>query len=231
MKSAKQCFRGLHKTTLIDFPGHIAATLFVGGCNFKCQYCYNTQLVNGETHEISWDDLYKFLERRKYVLQGLCISGGEPTMAPFLPEFLKDVRDEFGFKIKLDTNGYNPTMLLYLVSAGLVDHVTMDIKNCAKRYAETTGLDTIDLSKIKQSIHILRKLDVPHQFRTVLTEELHTLDDIQAMIHDFDLKDNHTWSIVRSSLPTLSGKIFSAPSSDVLDNIKNIVFGRPLLNN
>lgn len=172
---------GLQKLTLLDFPGHLAATVFTGGCNFRCPFCHNASLVFGkEPVLMGEEEFFSFLESRKGKLEGVCITGGEPTLSPDLTEFIKKI-SAHGFKIKLDTNGYNPEKLEEILSLGLLDYVAMDIKNSPEKYAMTAGLNNMDINKIKRSVNLLREGGCEYEFRTTLVNELHTLDDIKKI--------------------------------------------------
>ena len=164
--------KGLQKLTLLDYPGELAAIVFFGGCNFKCPFCHNGSLVLGTAPDIDLEELFAFLESRKGRLGAVVISGGEPTIYPDLPEFIRRVR-ALGYKIKLDTNGTNPDMLISLVEGGLVDYVAMDIKNSPELYAATAGA-RVDMEKIKRSAEFLLLGRVEYEFRTTLVRPLHT---------------------------------------------------------
>lgn len=175
--------RGLNKTTLLDYPGCVAATIFTGGCNFRCPFCQNSGLVlEPSTGEIiSEEEILAFLKKRKNVLKGVCITGGEPTLQEDLPEFLCRIKS-LGYRIKLDTNGFKPQVLKNLLEEGLLDYVAMDIKNSPDHYAKTAGMDHVDagfhLDKINGSIEMLLNGDVEYEFRTTVVKELHTLEDM-----------------------------------------------------
>lgn len=173
--------RGLSKLTLLDYPEHIACTLFTGGCNFRCPFCHNGGLVLDSTAQPQIDDslLFDFLNARKGKLEGVCITGGEPTIQQGLSDILKKIK-AMGFLTKLDTNGYQPAVLLDLISKGLLDMVAMDIKNAPGKYAETAGLNprTFDLGRINESISILKNSGVAHEFRTTIVREYHTKIDM-----------------------------------------------------
>ena len=146
---------GLQKMTLLDFPGHVACTVFLGGCDFRCPFCHNFELVDGSEKPImDEDELISFLESRTALLDGVAITGGEPCLHGDLPELIKKIR-AIGYPVKLDTNGNHPEMLKQLIDERLVDYVAMDIKNCEEKYALTCGLDTLDMKPIKQSIWVL----------------------------------------------------------------------------
>ena len=172
---------GLQKMTLLDFPGHVACTVFLGGCDFRCPFCHNFELVDGTAPPIMDDtEFFAFLSKRTGLLDGVAITGGEPCLHKELPEFLRRIR-EMGFAVKLDTNGYHPEMLRRILSEGLTDYVAMDIKNSPERYAETCGVSKIDFSRIEESISLLMKSGVDYEFRTTVVEELHTASDFAAV--------------------------------------------------
>ena len=181
--------KGLQKVTLLDYPGKIACTVFLGGCNFRCPFCHNGSLVlperMGET--ISVEDFLAFLDARQGRLQGVCVSGGEPTLHADLPQLLREIKKR-GFDVKLDTNGTNPDMLRGLINDGLVDYVAMDKKNRPAKYLETAGLNSkfeIQNSKlidsIEQSAYLLMQGKMDFEFRTTLMRELHSVDDMRAI--------------------------------------------------
>lgn len=169
---------GLNKTTLLDYPGRVAATVFTGGCNFRCPFCHNAGLVltpsSAETY--SEEDVFSFLSKRKNVLQGVCITGGEPTLQADLPEFIAKIK-KLGYAVKLDTNGYKPEVLRDLLAAGLLDYVAMDIKNCLSKYEFTTGVES-DVEKIKASVELLKSSGIDYEFRTTVVKEFHSREDL-----------------------------------------------------
>lgn len=168
---------GIQKMTLLDFPGCVSCTVFLGGCDFRCPFCHNFELIDG-TMKPTMDDseLIKFLESRKGLLEGVAITGGEPLMHSDLPELIKKITD-IGYRVKLDTNGYHPELLKSILDSGLVEYVAMDIKNSPEKYALTCGLDKVDLGKIKQSISILMNGPADYEFRTTVVNELHDEED------------------------------------------------------
>jgi len=176
--------KGLQKLTLLDFPGKMACTVFSGGCNFRCPFCHNASLVIGErvseSATLPPEEFFAFLEKRKNILEGVCVSGGEPTLAPDILAFLTKIKD-MGYLVKLDTNGYRPDVLKSAVTAGLVDYVAMDIKNSRERYGETVGIKNFDISPILESVDFLMSGSVDFEFRTTLVRELHSEDDIRAI--------------------------------------------------
>lgn len=175
-------FGGFLKLTLLDFPGKVSCILFTKGCNFYCPFCHNAPLVksNGDEENITSGEVFDYLKKRQGILEGVCISGGEPLLHKELDEFLQRVK-ELGYFVKLDTNGSFPKRLKSLVSKGLVDYVAMDIKNSFEKYAKTAGLEKINISDIKESIEFLLSDSVDYEFRTTVVDELHTVDDIEKI--------------------------------------------------
>jgi pyruvate formate lyase activating enzyme len=174
-------FKGLHKVSLIDYPGKICAIAFTGGCNFRCHYCHNPELVLGhkDLPDIKGEEILSFLKRRKGLLDALEITGGEPTIWEKLPAFMKQVK-ELGFLVKLDTNGMNPDMLSEVVGSKLVDYVAMDIKATLERYEEVVGVE-LDVSKIKRSVEILLEGEVEYEFRTTTFPEFFAEEDARQI--------------------------------------------------
>ena len=165
---------GLQKLTLLDFPGKVACTVFTAGCNLRCPFCHNSELVLPERNppRMAGEELLTFLSRRQGVLEGVCITGGEPLLQRELPQLLRSIKD-LGFAVKLDTNGTFPAALKDLVSDGLVDFVAMDIKNSPARYGETVGLPNFDLSGVRESVDFLLSGAVEYEFRTTVCQPFH----------------------------------------------------------
>lgn len=147
---------GFNKTTLLDYPGKVASTIFLGGCNFRCPFCQNGILVvaPGEQPDYSQEELLTFLKKRKGILDGVCISGGEPTLSDGLEEFLGKIK-ELGYAVKLDTNGSRPKIVKHLAEAGLIDKVAMDIKSCPDNYGNLTGIEKPDMDSIFETADFL----------------------------------------------------------------------------
>lgn len=173
---------GFQKLTLLDFPGKIACTVFLGGCNFCCPFCHNADLVLNPSKQpaISEEEVLKKLKKRQGILEGVCVTGGEPTLANGLESFLRKIKD-MGYLVKLDTNGYRPEEMSSLVAQGLVDYVAVDIKNSPLKYAETVGLDELNITEIQKTIDFLKSDAVDYEFRTTVVRELHTLEDMQKI--------------------------------------------------
>ena len=175
--------KGLQKTTLLDFPGKLACTIFTAGCNFRCPFCHNSSLVvrAGEVDEIPMERFLSYISKRKGLLDGVAITGGEPLLNPDIDELMRKIRAE-GLLIKLDTNGAYPDRLEALLDEGLIDYVAMDIKNTKEKYALTAGLDeSFDISTIERSIDIIMKKAPDYEFRTTVVRELHTPEDLVAI--------------------------------------------------
>ena len=172
---------GLQKMTLLDFPGKVACTVFFGGCDFRCPFCHNFELVDGSAEPImEEEELLSFLEKRKGLLDGVAITGGEPCLQKDLPEFLGKIK-AMGYQVKLDTNGNHPDMLKTLLQNHLVDYVAMDIKNSPEKYAQTIGLAAIDLTKVRESVRLLMTGEVEYEFRTTVIEQLHEAEDFEKI--------------------------------------------------
>ena len=173
--------QGLQKMTLLDYPGRVACTVFLGGCDFRCPFCHNFELVVGPLPaNMEEDEFFAFLDKRQGLLDGVAITGGEPCLRKDLPDFIAKIRAR-GFAVKLDTNGYHPHMLGRLIDGGLVDYVAMDIKNSREKYARTVGLQRIDLRPVDESIQLLMKSGVEYEFRTTVVRELHDEEDFEQM--------------------------------------------------
>ncbi len=177
------CLQGLQKLTLLDYPGKVACTLFTGGCNFRCPFCQNSDLLPCHKQgQLSVADTLQFLEQRKSrgLLDGVCITGGEPLLQENMAEFLRELK-RLGYAVKLDTNGSFPEKLQELVEANLVDYVAMDIKNSLNRYAETSGTTGLYNSAVAQSAAFLMQGHIPYEFRTTVVKEFHTADDFRQI--------------------------------------------------
>lgn len=170
---------GLEKLSLVDYDGKVSATVFTGNCNFKCGFCHNSALVLDcdNLATISENEVLEYLKRRKGLLDGVCISGGEPTLNHDLPSFITKIKD-IGVSVKLDTNGTNPKMLKSLCENKLIDYVAMDIKNNKEDYSSVIGLKSYDTKNVEQSVEYLLSGNLPYEFRTTLVAEYHKRDNI-----------------------------------------------------
>lgn len=173
---------GFNKSTLLDYPKHLAATIFVGGCNMRCPFCHNASLVlQPDTQPvISQVEVLSYLKKRTNILEGVCITGGEPTLYPELPDLIKNIKN-LGFKIKLDTNGTNPTLLKSLVEQRLIDYVAMDIKNSIEHYSLSCGKPNFNLTSVKESVAFLLSDPIDYEFRTTLVKEQHSEEDMHSI--------------------------------------------------
>ncbi len=171
---------GLQKTSLLDYPGKMCATIFTKGCNLRCPFCHNRSLVfwerEGESEEFEEQDILAFLKKRTGLLDGVCITGGEPLLQQDLSLFLRQIK-ELGFLIKLDTNGFFSEIMKNLIQDGLIDYVAMDIKNSPQKYEKTVGISSMLFSKVEESVDLLMTGSTPYEFRTTVVKEFHQEED------------------------------------------------------
>lgn len=173
---------GFNKLTLLDYPGHLAATIFLGGCNMRCPFCHNASLVTKASSQpvIPIEEVLINLAKRKNILEGVCITGGEPTLYKDLPCLIGNIK-AMGFRVKLDTNGTNPTLMKELVQDKLIDYIAMDIKNSKENYLITTDAPNLALGHIEESIDFLINSTLEYEFRTTIVKELHTREDMLSI--------------------------------------------------
>ena len=173
---------GFNKTTLLDFPEHVACTVFTGGCNFRCPFCQNGDLVlhGGSLPVLDEEEVFRVLSKRKGILTGVCVTGGEPTLQRDLDVFLSRVK-ELGYLVKLDSNGYRPEVLQSLCERGLVDYFAMDIKSSPENYARTAGVKELDMGLIRESVDFIRSCGLDYEFRTTVVRELHSSGDFLSI--------------------------------------------------
>jgi pyruvate formate lyase activating enzyme len=211
--------KGFQKLSLIDYPDKLCATIFVGNCNFRCGYCYNKDLVlhADQLSTITENWVLDFLESRKTFLDGLCIGGGEPTLHDDLPNFLIQVK-KLGYAIKLDTNGSNSTMLQQLISRHLIDYCAMDIKAPLQKYAQVTSVP-VNIASIKRSIKILKKGDIDYEFRTTVTPDILTLEDITELVSDLQTAKRY---VIQQFVPghTLDNTLQRQYSAETLEALQ-----------
>ena len=174
--------QGLQKTTLLDYPEKVACAVFTAGCNFRCPFCHNASLVVNipDESEITEEAFFSFLKKRQGILDGVCVTGGEPLLQPGIEDFIYKIK-ELGYAVKLDTNGSFPEKLRYLVEEKLVDYVAMDIKNSLDAYDATTGTDGRFLEAIEESVAFLKEGKVPYEFRTTVTKDFHTREHFEKI--------------------------------------------------
>ncbi len=181
---------GFMKLTLLDYPNHVACLIFTQGCNMKCPYCHNSSLIKSTSNKLfSEEEIFTYLEKRKKILDGVSISGGEPLIQKDLKEFIKKIK-ELGLDVKIDTNGSMPEVLKELIKEKLVDYVAMDIKNSFKNYSQATGVSN-DTKKIKESIKVLEESNTLYEFRTTVVKEIHTIDDIKEILKMINKKSTY----------------------------------------
>lgn len=173
---------GFQKMTLLDYPGNIACTIFLGACNFRCPFCHNGSLVLAPEKEpvIPVENIMKVLKKRQGILDGVCITGGEPTLSEGLRELMIRIK-QMGYLVKLDTNGTRPEILRQLVEEHLLDYVAMDIKNSKEKYAVTAGVSQVNMEKICESVEFLTSDVVDYEFRTTIVRELHGKEELEAI--------------------------------------------------
>ena len=214
---------GYQKTTLLDYPGHVAATIFTGGCNFRCPFCHNSDLVTGLTisDSIPEEEIFTFLKKRKNVLSGICITGGEPTLQADLAEFIEKVRS-FGYKIKLDTNGYRPEVIDALLAKNLLDYIAMDIKTGHSNYIKVSGFPNLNMENIKKSISLIENAGIPYEFRTTVVKELHSEKDFLEITNMLSKESPYFIQSFKDSGNVLTPGLSSC-NIDELNNFLSIV--------
>ncbi|WP_026395798.1 anaerobic ribonucleoside-triphosphate reductase activating protein [Acetobacterium malicum] len=173
---------GIQRLSLLDYPDKTCCTIFTVGCNYRCPFCHNASIVENKLSEkgVLQDEVIDFLKRRIGILDGVCITGGEPLLQDQLESFIREIKS-LGFLVKLDTNGSLPQKLRQLIETGLVDYVAMDIKNSPDSYGQTIGINNYNLDPVKESVDLLLSNRVPYEFRTTVVRQLHTSKDIQAI--------------------------------------------------
>ena len=173
---------GLSKTTLLDYPSHLACTVFTGHCNMRCPFCQNGELVLCPDSEpgIPEEDFFSFLDSRKGRLEGVAITGGEPTVNADLVDFIKKIKER-DLLVKLDSNGLRPNVLKYLIDNSLIDYAAMDIKSSKEGYPLASGIKNIDISAIEESVNILMSSSIEYEFRTTVMKELHTEKEFRSI--------------------------------------------------
>lgn len=203
---------GLQKTTLLDYPGLIASTIFTGGCNFRCPYCHNGDLVLHPNSFPSFleEDVFRHLLEKKKILDGVCITGGEPTLQADLPQFINKIKD-MGFKVKLDTNGTNPDMIRSLLDDKLIDYIAMDIKHSPSKYNTIACMPHFDIDIISKSVKIIMNSNIDYEFRTTLMQECHSIDDMLSIGEWLKGADAYYLQAYRES-DTVINPIYSSPN-------------------
>ena len=205
---------GLEKLSLVDYDGFVAATVFTARCNFRCGFCHNSALVldYNNLSKIPEDEVLAYLTKRKGILEGLCITGGEPTLNPDLPEFIKKVKD-IGYSVKVDTNGTNPEMVKLLVKERLADYFAIDIKNDREHYAEIIGLKNFDTKKVEQTVEFLLSGATKYEFRTTLIAEYHKAENIKLIAEWIKGADKYFMQKFKSGDNCISGGLSPVPEN------------------
>ena len=218
--------KGLQKTTLLDYPGKVACTIFTGGCNFRCPFCHNASLVTKiDDNNIPEEEILSYLSKRKGILDGVCVTGGEPLLQNDIIPFLKKIKD-IGLLIKLDTNGSRPNVLKQIISLGLVDYIAMDIKNSKEKYALTCGLDDFP-DDAETSIDIIMRSGIPYEFRTTVVKELHDKEDIISIAERIKGTERYFLQGFIDSGDIIDNKTYSAYTAEemkeILNDVKKII--------
>ena len=214
---------GYQKTTLLDYPGHVAATIFTGGCNFRCPFCHNAELITPSFSSdlIPEEEIFTFLQKRKNILSGICITGGEPTLQTDLADFLKKVRS-LGYKIKLDTNGYRPKVIADLLTQNLLDYIAMDLKTGYSNYSKVCGIDNFYMESIRESISVIENSGIDYEFRTTVVKELHSAQDFLEISEMISPKSSYYIQSFKDNENILTPGL-SACDTDTLNHYLSLV--------
>ncbi|MCR5466085.1 MAG: anaerobic ribonucleoside-triphosphate reductase activating protein [Lachnospiraceae bacterium] len=215
---------GLQKLTLLDFPEHLACTVFTGGCNFRCPFCQNGGLVlhPEEAPVIPEEEFFEFLEGRKGRLEGVAITGGEPTVQADLKPFIQRIKS-MGYAVKLDSNGQNPAVLSELISEGLVDYIAMDIKNSKARYGETVGIPGFSTANVEKSVALIMGSGLPYEFRTTLCAELHDETSVREIGEWIRGCRAYFLQAYRDSEEILMPGVYHAPEKETIEHFREIL--------
>ena len=212
---------GMQKLTLLDFPGKMACIIFTAGCNFKCPFCHNASLVNaGNADSIDEDEVLDFLQKRKGMLEGVVITGGEPLLHSDIDLFLGKIKD-LGYAVKLDTNGTNPALLKKLVKEKLVDYVAVDIKNSPEKYKTAVGNINLNIDDVSETKEFLLKGTVDYEFRTTLVKGIHCKEDMLPLVQWIKGAKNYYIQQYKHSNEVLSPDGLSEFSKEEID----VIFG------
>lgn len=221
---------GLDKVTLLNYPGNVAATIFTKGCNFKCSFCHNSSLINNNDYDlIDEEDVFKYLEKRCNILDGVCISGGEPLVQKDIKRFIEKIRS-LNLKVKLDTNGSNYILLKELIDDNLLDYVAMDIKGVFNKYSDIINTNT-NLDNIKKSIKLIENSNIDYEFRTTLVHEFHNIDDILEICSMLDKKSTYylqnfvnSEGVLNKTLHPFSNEELLKMKKEIDKYYKNVIF-------
>ncbi len=218
---------GFDKLTLLNYPDKVACTIFTSGCNLRCPFCHNSGLVTNNYNEISFDSIYEYLKKRIGILDGVCITGGEPLIHADIKDYIKKIKD-LGYLVKIDTNGCNPKLLKELIDLKLVDYIAMDIKNIYSKYDITSGVK-VNIDNIKKSISIIENSGIDYEFRTTIVKEFHSIQDIKEILSYISSNSNYYIQNFKNSNDVFNRNLSSFSEKELVEmknkiNNKNIYF-------
>lgn len=218
---------GFDKLTLLNYPDKVACTIFTSGCNLRCPFCHNSGLVTNNYNEISFDSIYEYLKKRIGILDGVCITGGEPLIYADIKDYIKKIKD-LGYLVKIDTNGCNPKLLKELIDLKLVDYIAMDIKNIYSKYDITSGVK-VNIDNIKKSISIIENSGIDYEFRTTIVKEFHSTQDIKEILSYISSNSNYYIQNFKNSNDVFNRNLSSFSEKELVEmknkiNNKNIYF-------
>lgn len=218
---------GFDKLTLLNYPDKVACTIFTSGCNLRCPFCHNSGLVTNNYNEISFDSIYEYLKKRMGILDGVCITGGEPLIHADIKDYIKKIKD-LGYLVKIDTNGCNPKLLKELIDLKLVDYIAMDIKNIYSKYDITSGVK-VNIDNIKKSISIIENSGIDYEFRTTIVKEFHSTQDIKEILSYISSNSNYYIQNFKNSNDVFNRNLSSFSENELVEmkneiNNKNIYF-------
>ena len=218
---------GFDKLTLLNYPDKVACTIFTSGCNLRCPFYHNSGLVTNNYNEISFDSIYEYLKKRIGILDGVCITGGEPLIHADIKDYIKKIKD-LGYLVKIDTNGCNPKLLKELIDLKLVDYIAMDIKNIYSKYDITSGVK-VNIDNIKKSISIIENSGIDYEFRTTIVKEFHSTQDIKEILSYISSNSNYYIQNFKNSNDVFNRNLSSFSEKELVEmknkiNNKNIYF-------
>ena len=218
---------GFDKLTLLNYPDKVACTIFTSGCNLRCPFCHNSGLVTNNYNEISFDSIYEYLKKRIGILDGVCITGGEPLIHADIKDYIKKIKD-LGYLVKIDTNGCNPKLLKESIDLKLVDYIAMDIKNIYSKYDITSGVK-VNIDNIKKSISIIENSGIDYEFRTTIVKEFHSTQDIKEILSYISSNSNYYIQNFKNSNDVFNRNLSSFSEKELVEmknkiNNKNIYF-------
>ena len=218
---------GFDKLTLLNYPDKVACTIFTSGCNLRCPFCHNSGLVTNNYNEISFDSIYEYLKKRIGILDGVCITGGEPLIHADIKDYIKKIKD-LGYLVKIDTNGCNPKLLKELIDLKLVDYIAMDIKNIYSKYDITSGVK-VNIDNIKKSISIIENSGIDYEFRTTIVKEFHSTQDIKEILSYISSNSNYYIQNFKNSNDVFNRNLSSFSEKELVEmknkiNNKNVYF-------